>query len=310
MTKIDLHIHSTMSDGHATPFELVDIAAEVGVEVMSITDHDTIAAYTEDLISYAKQKGILLISGVEMSTRNELGGFHVLGYNFDLNNNKLKAELKKLKDNRHEYLAEVCPKLAELGFVMDLEKLDKIETATKANVAEDVLGNPANKEALVKWFGKIPTLGEFVSAILLKGGPAYIKKSSTTPKQAADIIRQAGGKVVLAHPIAYVYDKGKTDAEIESVIDEINPDGLETHYIHNDNQGVKRNETEKWGNLAKRKGLFETIGSDFHRADGSRVLLGFVGEDMEISDAEIEKLIANLLNDGKNKLEENMQIKN
>ena len=245
-----------------------------------------------------------------MSTRNELGGFHVLGYNFDLNNPEINAELKKLKDNRHEYLAEVCPKLAEIGFIMNLEKLDAIETATKANVAEDVLGNPANKDALIKWFGKIPTLAEFVSAILLKGGPAYIRKSSTTPKQAADIIRRAGGKVVLAHPIAYIYDKGKTDAEIESVIDEIEPDGLETHYIHNDNKGVKRNETEKWGRLAKRKGLFETIGSDFHRADGSRVLLGFVGEDMEFPEEETQALLNNLLEDRKFKTDENLQIKN
>ena len=106
------------------------------------------------------------------------------------------------------------------------------------------------------------------------------------------------------------YDKNKTDEDVESVIDEICPDGLETYYIHNDNQGVKRAEIQKWGDLAKRKGLFETIGSDFHNNMGARVLLGFVGEDMEFSDNEVTSLLKNLLADGKNKIDDFKQIKN
>ena len=125
MTKIDLHMHSTMSDGHATPFELIDIASRIGVEAVAITDHDTIAAYTDELLEYAKQKGVLLIPGVEISTRNEIGGFHILGYNIDLNNEVLKTELQTLRNSRHEYLEEVVKKLAELGFTVDYEKLSK-----------------------------------------------------------------------------------------------------------------------------------------------------------------------------------------
>ena len=291
MTKIDLHNHTTKSDGHVDPFALIDMAAKNGVEVLSITDHDTVAAYSNELIEYAKQKGILLIKGVELSTQHKFGGFHVLGYNIDINNVELLEELQKLRDNRRDYLIEVVQKLAELGFYADYEELSKIEAVTKGNIAESVISNPVNKEILIKTWGHIPTKSEFIQPIMNKGGPAYIRKESITPLRAVELIRKAGGKAVLAHPIAYVYDKGVRPEDVVELIDEIKPDGLETNYVHFDKQGTQRNESQKWGEIAKARGMFETIGSDFHRDNGYSPLVGFVNVEMEFSDEQIEALL-------------------
>ena len=115
--KIDLHIHTTMSDGAFSPKEVVDMAYDNGVEIMSITDHDTIEAYNDEIFEYAKSKGIKLIQGVEISTKTDKVGIHVLGYNYDLNNQEFKDKLYKIRNARHIYLHDVGAKLAELGYI-------------------------------------------------------------------------------------------------------------------------------------------------------------------------------------------------
>ena len=305
MTKIDLHNHTTKSDGHNTPYDVIDMAARHGVEVLAITDHDTVAAYTPELFEYAKARGILLIPGVEISSHDERrGGFHILGYNIDFTNEKLVSELQRLRDNRKDYLFEVAEKLLEFGFIVDVEKLSQVESVAKGNIAEDIIANPENRENLLNMFGTIPNKSVFITTLMNKGCPAYIKKASITPKEAADLIRQAGGKVVLAHPIVYVYDKGLPEEEVVSLIDEVKPDGLETHYIHFDKKGVRRDESEKWGKVAKARGLFETIGSDFHWDDGVKPLVGFANEEMEFGDDEIENLLNKIFEQPKGLTEE------
>ena len=291
MTKIDLHNHTIKSDGHIDPFGVVDMAASHGVEILAITDHDTVAAYTPELLEYAKSKGILLIPGVEISAHDHRGGFHVLGYNIDYTNERLVSELQRLRDNRKDYLFEVAQKLSEFGFVVDTQKLSQVESVAKGNIAEDIIANPVNRENLLAMFGYIPNKSVFITTLMNKGCPAYIKKASITPKEAADLIRGAGGKVVLAHPIVYVYDKNTLEEDIISLIDDMKPDGLETNYIHFDKKGTRRNESKKWGEVAKARGLFETIGSDFHWNDGVKPLIGFVNEEMEFSDEQIESLM-------------------
>ena len=151
----------------------------------------------------------------------------------------------------------------------------------------------------MEMWGHIPTKSEFIQLLMNRGCPAYIKKESINPLRAAEVIRKAGGKVVLAHPIAYVYDKGVLPENVVEVIDEIKPDGLETNYIHFDKQGVCRNESEKWGKVAKERDLFETIGSDFHRDNGYSPLVGFVNVQMEFGDEQIENLLKRLLEEPK-----------
>ena len=231
---IDLHIHSTMSDGTLTPYEIVDEAANNGVNTIAIADHDTVDAYTDELFEYAKEKEINIIKAVEISTKMNKVGIHVLGYNFDINNGDLKSKLFSLRNARHDYLYNVNNKLSELGYVLNVNELDKIDAVTKAHIALDIVDNPINKDLLLKIFGYVPAKGEFIETIMNEGCPAYVEKASITPLEAAELVRNAGGKVVLAHPVAYSYEDNLSDEDIISLIKEIKPDGIEANYIYID----------------------------------------------------------------------------
>lgn len=293
---IDLHIHTTVSDGILTPKEVIDTAVKNNVSVLSIADHDTIDAYTDELFAYAKEKNIELIPAVEISTKYNKRGMHVLGYNYDLNNQEFRGRLDKLKNVRHNYLYDVATKLESLGYVVNVAELDKIEAVTKAHIALDVIGNAQNEKILLDNFGHIPSKGEFIETIMNEGCPAYAKKESISPKEAADLIRAAGGKVVLAHPVAYKYEDGVTEEDIENVVREMGIDAIEANYVYVDRYDKKINECALWNEFAKKHNLLATIGSDFHSEDGLRPVIGLVGEDVSLTEEEINKILDYLKN--------------
>ena len=237
--KIDLHIHTTMSDGALTPKEVIDEAHKNGVSVISISDHDSIDAYNDELFTYAESKKIKIINAVEISTRANKAGVHVLGYNFDINDKQFK-------------------------------------------------------EKLLKNFGHIPNKGEFIETVMNEGCPAYVKKETVTPKEASEMIRAAHGKVVLAHPVAYIYEDNLTDTDILNIIKDMQPDGLEANYLYVDRNNNKINEVEKWNRFANENGLFVTAGSDFHIKDGIRPEIGFVNTSFTLNPNVIDEIIANL----------------
>ena len=208
---IDLHIHTTCSDGELTPKEVIDVAIKNRVSVISITDHDTIWAYQKELFDYAKDNNIKIIPGVEISTKSDRCGIHVLGYNIDLNNKEFQNKLEKLRNSRHEYLHQVADKLNILGYIIDVTSLDKIEAVTKAHIALDVISNDKNKDILMREFGHIPNKGEFIETIMNEGCLAYVKKNTITPREAVELIEGASGVAVLAHPVAYKYENNLTD---------------------------------------------------------------------------------------------------
>ena len=295
MKRIDLHIHTTMSDGAFTPKQVIDEAYKNGVSVMAITDHDTTESYTDELFEYAKSKNIKLIPAVEISTKASKAGVHVLGYNFDWKDEKFKEELFKLRNIRHDYLHDVAKKLEEIGYYLNVEELDKIDAVTKAHIALDIVNNEKNKAKLMNDFGYIPSKGEFIETIMNENCPAYVKKRTVSPKQAADIIRESNGKVVLAHPVAYVHEDGFTDEDILNIINDMKPDGLEANYIYVDRNNNLINETKKWNEFAKENNLFVTIGSDFHNKDGIRPEIGFVNTNFTLTEEEVDKIVKNIL---------------
>lgn len=295
MKRIDLHIHTTMSDGAFTPKQVIDEAYKNGVFVMAIADHDTTESYTDELFEYAKSKNIKLIPAVEISTKASKAGVHVLGYNFDWKDEKFKEELFKLRNIRHDYLHDVAKKLEEIGYYLNVEELDKIDAVTKAHIALDIVNNEKNKAKLMNDFGYIPSKGEFIETIMNENCPAYVKKRTVSPKQAADIIREANGKVVLAHPVAYVHEDGFTDEDILNIINDMNPDGLEANYIYVDRNNNLINETKKWNEFANKNNLFVTIGSDFHNKDGIRPEIGFVNTNFTLTEEEVDKIVKNIL---------------
>ena len=126
--------------------------------------------------------------------------------------------------------------------------------------------------------------------------PAYVKKETITPKEAAEMIRAAKGKVVLAHPVAYVHEGNLTDTDIKAIIDDMKPDGLEANYLYVNRNSILIDETEKWNKFAKENNLFATIGSDFHNKDGIRPEIGFVNTNFALEEEVIVDIIHNLKN--------------
>lgn len=293
-SKIDLHIHSTYSDGVLTPKEIIDIAKNSNVKTIAIADHDTIDAYTDELFEYAKKQEIVIIHAVEISTKYNGFGVHVLGYNFDLNNKELLECLSLLKNARVNYLLDVTKALNSLGYYLNLEQLKQLSTVTKAHIALDVVNNPNNKDLLLKTFNHIPSKGEFIETIMNENCPAYVKKFGISPIQASKIIKQANGKVVLAHPIAYMHEDNVTTDQIDTLAKEMNADGIEANYIYIDRNNNVFNDSTYWSNYAKENNLFTTIGSDFHNKDNLHPTIGFTNFSFTITEEEINNTLNKL----------------
>ena len=290
---LDLHIHSNCSDGALSPKEIIDIAAKNHVTAISIADHDGTLAYTKENIAYAKEQGVTLITGVEMSSRLDTG-FHVLGYGFDLANKEIQSTLLKLRNARVDYLYNVCKKLNALGYAIDPDKLKDIPSVTKAHISLDIIGNPDNKDILHKEFGHIPTKGEFIETIMNEGCPAFTLKYNITPSEASRIIHNAGGKVVLAHPVCYKHEDGIDKETIKKLIVEMQADGIEANYLYVNRDNQLINEIPVWRNVARDLNVFTTIGSDFHAFDPLRPEIGFKNTGIDITPEELEEILHNL----------------
>ena len=294
MKQIDLHMHTNKSDGALTPKQIIDESA-ANLQAISITDHDTIDAYTDETIKYAKEQGIKLIVGVEISTKSDRCGIHVLGYNFDLNNEEFKQNLDRIRNARHDYLKAVAKKIEALNYKINVEELDKIKSVTKAHISKDIIENEENREELLKQFGHIPNKGEFIETIMNENCPAYVQKVTVTPEAAAEMIRKAGGKVVLAHPVAYANEDNMTVEEVQQLINKMKPDGIEAYYIYTNRNNEYINEIDKWLKLAKDNNLFATIGSDFHIKDGHHAEIGMRNVGVQLEEETIKKILSNLI---------------
>lgn len=281
--EIDLHVHTNKSDGKYTPKEVIDLAKKNNVRVLSICDHDTTDAYTKSLMDYSKKNDIKLINGVEISTKYKGIGFHVLGYNMDIHNKEFKEILSKIRNSRHDYLYNVSKKLTEYGYVINTDKLDKISSVTKAHIALDIIENKLNEDKLLKDFKHIPSKGEFIETIMNEECPCYVQKVSVTPLEAAEIIRKYGGKVVLAHPVAYFYENNLSVDDIRDLIIKMNADGLEGNYIYIDKDNNCHNDIDLWNNLASKLNIMSTLGSDFHDLDDIHPNIGLTNYNIKFN---------------------------
>ena len=273
---IDMHIHSNYSDGKLTPFEIIDRCIKNNVNKMSITDHDTVEAYNDELFDYCKKKNVEIITGVEISTRYNKKSIHVLGYNIDINNKELINKLETLRNSRHDYLYKVGTKLKELGYFINVEELDKVDSVTKAHIALDIINNKKNYDLLNNTFGHIPNKGEVIETIMNEGCPAYVKKESITPSEASKLIKNAGGKVILAHPVAYTYEDGLNENDILEIINTMDIDGIEANYIYIDRNNIKHDDIDKWNEFANKYNLETSTGSDFHEYDNIHPDIGLI----------------------------------
>ena len=193
-------------------------------------------------------------------------------------------------------MQDVSIKLKELGYIINIENLSKIESVTKAHIANDVITNNENEILLLKEFNHLPTKGEFIETIMNEGCLAYVEKETITPQMASSLIKSSGGKVVLAHPVAYQYEDNLTDDDIITLLQEIKADGLESYYIYIDRNNNKINEVDKWNKIAKEYNLIATIRSDFHTKDNIHPEIGLINENIKLNDAQLTNIMIKMSN--------------
>ncbi|GHD40015.1 PHP domain-containing protein [Streptomyces galbus] len=264
--RIDLHCHSTASDGTDTPAELVRHASAAGLDVVALTDHDTTRGHAEAIA--ALPAGLTLVTGAELSCR--LGGvsMHMLAYLFDPEEPALLAERELVRDDRVPRAKGMVAKLNELGVPVTWEQVARI-------AGDGSVGRPHVATALVE-LGVVPTVGDaFTEEWLADGGRAYVAKHETDPFEAIRLVKGAGGVTVFAHPAAS--KRGRTVPE--SAIAELAAAGLDGIEVdHLDHDADTRAHLR---GLAADLGLLVTGSSDYH---GSRktVALGEYTTDPEV----------------------------
>ena len=257
---IDLHMHSTCSDGTFSPSELVRQVKAAGVTHMALTDHDTVAGLAEAREEAAGQ-GVAFLGGLEISAELQPGTMHILGYGFDEGSAHLLERLEYVRRARRERNPKIIANLNGLGFEIRLE-----EVAAKAG--GEVLGRPHFAQVMLDK-GYVESTQEAFDKYLAKGKPAYMDKERLSPGESVSVIRSAGGVAVLAHPLQL---KARSDEELEALIGGLVDAGLQGMecYYRNHTPEVTRN----FLLLAKRFGLIPTGGSDFHGASRPHIHLG------------------------------------
>ena len=240
---VDLHMHSTFSDGRYTPTMLVEEAAAKGLAVIALTDHDSWNGVNEAKAA-AAALGVRVLTGVELGSQYENESVHILGYHVDMGCDALHAKMDELRHGRERRLEKMVAKLHSLGYPIEVEACDPLNRA---------VGRPHVAKALVA-AGYFKTVQEVFDALLRRGGPAYVPQPKLAPEEAVALIHAAGGIAVLAHPSELA------DASLpERLLRTVPFDGLEVYHPSADKEAQA-----KWLHLAKELGLMVGGGSDFH----------------------------------------------
>lgn len=249
--RIDLHAHSTASDGTDTPAELVRAAAAAGLDVVALTDHDTVGGHDEAVSAlHALDGGLTLVTGAELSCRLDGVGLHMLAYLFDPREPQLARERELVRDDRVPRARAMVDKLRGLGIPVTWEQVARI-------AADGSVGRPHIASALVE-LGVVSTVSEAFGDLLGDRGPAYVGKHELDPFEAIRLVKGAGGVAVLAHPAA-----ARRGATIpESAFADLAAAGLDGIEVdHMDHDGPTR---ARLRSLAGELDLLTTGSSDYH----------------------------------------------
>ncbi len=255
--KIDLHVHTNASDGKYSPAELVGLALRNGLDLLAITDHDTISGIAPALETARAFPDLRIIPGVEISSHAPGSEVHVLGYFVDTGNAELLQQLAALGDSREDRAQAIVEKLLGLGLDISLERVHEI-------AGDASIGRPHIAQALMEK-GYVSSFQEVFTRYIGQGGPAYVDRIKLSPEEAVDLIISCGGLPVLAHP--------STINDAEAVISRLATRGLaglEAYY--KDYTDAQRRDL---ASLARRYKLIACGGSDFHGIDeANEVMLG------------------------------------
>ncbi len=262
MTRVDLHTHSTVSDGSFSPEEVVRMAAEVGLSAVSLTDHDNIGG-VEAALKAGKREGIQVVPGVEISAEFPHGTCHILGYFFDLGDKTFREKLAYLQEARANRNPKIAEKLRALGIDITYEEVREI-------AGSEQVGRPHFARVLMDK-GVVKDFNEAFERYLGKDKAAYVDKFRYSPDEAFQMIRRAGGVPVLAHPYTLnLSDEALTDS-IESWVP-LGLQGMEVFYPDHTEEMIDR-----YSRIADSFGLVKTGGSDFHGNNKEGSTLGDCG---------------------------------
>lgn len=252
---VDLHMHSTASDGAQPVEDLMKLAAEVGLKTLALTDHDTTAAL-DRAIEVGGSLGMEVIPGIELSA-DDGGEIHVLGYFLQYHNEIFQKRLERFRFIRYGRGQLILEKLAALGLPLDWQRV--------LEIAGDAAPQRPHIAEAMKEKGYVENVNEAFKLYIGNDGPAYVETEKVTPVEAVQLIQSVGGLAVLAHP---VYVKN-LDVVLPKMV-EVGLAGMEVYYGHNTEEQV-----EYYAALAAQYNLVPTGGSDWHgRPDGGQVYIG------------------------------------
>ena len=248
--KADFHLHTTASDGRFSPEKVVQLAAERGLEVIAITDHDSVAGVIAAMKAAESFPPLKVIPGVEINTDIPNGEVHILGYFIDYRSQELRQTLRRLRQARRRRAHKIVDKLAQLGIEVEWERVKKL-------AAGGSIGRPHIAQAMLEQ-GYISRLQEAFNRYIGRYGPAYVERERLSPVGAVKLVAKAGGLPVLAHPAGI--------DNLEELLEQLTAEGLvglEAYY-----NGYGQRTVKFLVNIADKHGLIITGGSDFHGFGG------------------------------------------
>lgn len=242
---LEIHSHSTMSDGKYSPQKMAELMKNAGVELWALTDHDTVAGCALAREA-AKAQGVRFVAGIELSARDEGQSIHVLGYGVDVESEQISAYGEQAQQARQERMESMVERMTSLGFAITMKEVEGVAGAGN-------MGRPHMAQALVKK-GYTDTIQSAFDRWLARGRPGYIPLTQLSVEGAIDLIVGAGGLVVLAHPARYGDISGRLGAWKERGLW-----GIEVRHPSHDLEAEER--LLRW---AERFGLGRTASNDWH----------------------------------------------
>lgn len=275
MSRLDLHLHTTHSDGSLTPAEVVALASKAGVSTLAITDHDITTAIPE-ATEAGLAAGIEVIPGIEISSLLGESELHILGYFLQWQDARLHERLAAARDSRHRRNPLIVAKLQALGIDITYDEV-------KAVAGSDSVGRPHIARVLMDK-GVVTSAKEAFDRFLASGKSAYVPRELPSPADAIRWIKEANGLAILAHP-TWVKP---TDGVLRTLIAQLKAeglDGIEGYYsTHSPRQ------TREYLDLAKQLGLLITGGSDFHGLTKPDIEVGVGRGSLHVPDSLLPKL--------------------
>jgi len=256
---IDLHVHSTHSDGTYSVKELIAYAKEKGLAAIALTDHDTVSG-VEEAVSEGERYGVKVVPGIEISCTYGTGELHILGLNINYKSKVFDDFIIACRESRENRNKKMAEKLCQLGINVSYEELRKIypsATVTRAHFARYMYEK-----------GYVNSKNEAFERFLGDGRPAYTTRERIIPKEAIDMIKKAGGHPVLAHPLLYRMGKDRLNSLFD-YLKGIGLEGIEGLYSLN-----TPSDDEMLDRMARNHGLYITGGSDFHGSNKPDIDLG------------------------------------